>query len=371
LVDRWLKKVSEEAEKMNEVNTLYDKLIEANKQLELQKKCDEDIRQQQALAISMNDSILSRLDIKNENFSIILPTKAVRLIEAHKGECHTISYNLNGSILASGGDDNTVKLWESRACSLKSTLMGSFQSVMDVAFSPNDEFVLGASNDNSVRLWSVQYGRMRHTLTGHTGKVLSATFSSDSQKVISGSHDRSIRIYDLVKGYCIRTIICFSSCNSLTTTVDDNLICSGHLDSQLRFWDSKTGECGRELTGLHTAQITSVSISPDGRSVLTNSRDNTLKLVDIRTFDVLHTFSNEEYRSGTNWNSSCFSPNGSYISAGGADGKVFIWEILNGKLVKLLKPSSSQNNVIEAVAWSPSGSQLSSCDKSGTITVWT
>jgi WD40 repeat protein len=42
--------------------------------------------------------------------------------------------------------------------------MGSVQSVMCVAFSPNDEFVLGGSNDNSVRLWAVQYGRVRVTL---------------------------------------------------------------------------------------------------------------------------------------------------------------------------------------------------------------
>jgi WD40 repeat protein len=42
-------------------------------------------------------------------------------------------------------------------------MMGSTQSVMTVAFSPNDEFVLGASNDATVRLWSVQQGRVRVT----------------------------------------------------------------------------------------------------------------------------------------------------------------------------------------------------------------
>jgi hypothetical protein len=62
LVDRWLKKVNEEAEKMNEVNVLYEKLMEANRLLELHKRSEEELRQQQAIAMSMNDDILSRME---------------------------------------------------------------------------------------------------------------------------------------------------------------------------------------------------------------------------------------------------------------------------------------------------------------------
>lgn len=93
-----------------------------------------------------------------------------------------------------------------------------------------------------------------------------------------------------MKGYCIRTIICYSSCNSLCSTSDGRLIVSGHFDHQLRFWDTKTGDCGKELSDIHTGQITSVCLSPDGKYVLTNSRDNTLKIVDTRTWEVVTTF---------------------------------------------------------------------------------
>lgn len=109
---------------------------------------------------------------------VVIPTKPIKVIvrimtnvfltcfqEAHKGDCHTIAYNHGGTTLASGGDDNTVKLWDPRSCNLKAALTGSTQAVMCVAFSPNDEYVLGGSNDNVVRLWSVQQGRLRVRLT--------------------------------------------------------------------------------------------------------------------------------------------------------------------------------------------------------------
>jgi autophagy-related protein 16 len=39
-------------------------------------------------------------------------------------------------------------------------------------------------------------------------------------------------------------------------------IISGHVDNSVRFWDAKTGDCVKEITGIHAGQITSVSVSP-------------------------------------------------------------------------------------------------------------
>lgn len=92
---------------------------------------------------------------------------------------------------------------------------------------------------------------------------------SSSLRAVSSGTDRTIKVWDLNKGYCLRTIMCHSSCNSVRCTRDEHLICSGHFDGTLRFWDIRTGKMANEVTGLHTQQICSVQIGTrDGNNSL-------------------------------------------------------------------------------------------------------
>ncbi|CAG8684442.1 6342_t:CDS:2, partial [Cetraspora pellucida] len=92
-----------------------------------------------------------------------------------------------------------------------------------------------------------------------------------------------------------------------------------------------------------------------GSKVLTNSRDNTLKIVDLRTYDVEQTLHADGYKTGANWSKSCFSPDGRYVAAGSL-----------GKNNFLLFGSSS----VCGVSWSPQGGQVFSADKDRTVCIW-
>ncbi|KAH9251693.1 hypothetical protein BASA81_010363, partial [Batrachochytrium salamandrivorans] len=128
------------------------------------------------------------------------------------------------------------------------------------------------------------------TFTGHTGKVCTGRFT-DNNCIISGSHDRTIKIWDLVKGYCVKTIFTLSSCNDLALFGGEGeVIVSGHLDNNLRIWDARTGNNIREITGIHSGQITNVEILPNSLQILTTSRDNTLQVLDVRTYKAVATY---------------------------------------------------------------------------------
>eukprot|EP01114_Cavostelium_apophysatum_P017663 TRINITY_DN5303_c0_g1_i1.p1 TRINITY_DN5303_c0_g1~~TRINITY_DN5303_c0_g1_i1.p1 ORF type:complete len:550 (+),score=120.92 TRINITY_DN5303_c0_g1_i1:166-1815(+) len=363
LVNRWLQKMNEEASRLNEVNDFAQSVLVQKKQVETKQHLEKSIS---ASSSPTKEGSLEALDAAHAAIKVELPSKPKKIFEAHKGEVHTIASNLTGSLLATGGSDTFVKLWDGRTGTLRTALSGAVQSVMCVRFSPNEEFVLGTSNEQAVHLWSVVYGRLRDTLTGHTGKVLTGAFA-DSSKLVSGSHDRTIKLWDLSKGYCTRTIFCYSSCNALTVN-SDGLIYSGHFDNTLRVWDPKNGECVHEGK-LHTGQITSVALSYDGQTILTNSKDNTLKLLDVRTYQVLQTFSSESYRNGANWNQCCFSPDGRFVSAGSIDGTVCVWNVTNGKLETALK-TQQNSTYVAGCTWNPLGSSLASCDKAGNVTLW-
>lgn len=83
---------------------------------------------------------------------------------------------------------------------------------------------------------------------------------STATRAVSSGTDRCIKVWDLHKGFCTRTVICHSSCNSVRCTRDEHIICSGHFDGTLRFWDLRNGKMANEVTGLHTQQICSVQI---------------------------------------------------------------------------------------------------------------
>lgn len=69
-----------------------------------------------------------------------------------------------------------------------------------------------------------------------------------------------LQVWGLERGYCLRTLMCHSSCNSLALTGDGSLVASGHFDGTLRFWDMRTGKQSHEVAGLHSQQITSVTV---------------------------------------------------------------------------------------------------------------
>ena len=84
--------------------------------------------------------------------------------------------------------------------------------------------------------------------------------ASNFQWAVSSGADRCIKVWDLSMGFCVGSIICRSSCNSVRFTKDDNTICSGHFDGTLRFWDRRSCKVASEVAGLHTQQICSIQV---------------------------------------------------------------------------------------------------------------
>ncbi|MBK7391550.1 MAG: hypothetical protein IPI23_21495 [Bacteroidetes bacterium] len=77
-----------------------------------------------------------------------------------------MSWSHNGQYIVSGGQDNTIKLWDSAGI-LISTLSGHTGDVYDVKFSMNDDFIISGSQDNTIKIWDRASGLVVHTITGH------------------------------------------------------------------------------------------------------------------------------------------------------------------------------------------------------------
>ncbi|CAI5775302.1 autophagy-related protein 16-1 isoform X2 [Podarcis lilfordi] len=295
-----------------------------------------------------------------------VPTTALCVFDAHDGEVNAVQFSPGSRLLATGGLDRRVKLWEvcGEKCELKGSLSGSNAGITSIEFDSAGSYLLAASNDFASRIWTVDDHRLRHTLTGHSGKVLSAKFLLDNARIVSGSHDRTLKLWDLRSKVCIKTVFAGSSCNDLVCT--EQCVMSGHFDKKIRFWDIRTECVVREMELL--GRITALDLNPERTELLTCSRDDLLKIIDLRVSAVKQTFSAQGFKCGSDWNRAVFSPDGNYVAAGSADGSLYIWNVLTGKVERVL--SKHHSNSINAVAWSPSGAHVVSVDKGNKAVLW-
>jgi WD40 repeat protein len=108
-----------------------------------------------------------------------------------------VVFSPDGSRVASGSGDNTVRVWDVQTGQCQHTLEGHSARVTSAVFSPDGSRVASGSWDHTVRAWDVQTGQCQHTLEGHSGGVTSAVFSPDGSRVASGSRDNTVRVWDV------------------------------------------------------------------------------------------------------------------------------------------------------------------------------
>ncbi|XP_062873226.1 autophagy-related protein 16-1 isoform X2 [Trichomycterus rosablanca] len=295
-----------------------------------------------------------------------VPSTALHIFDAHDGEVNAVRFSPGSRLLATGGMDRRVKLWEVIAgrCEPKGALTGSNAGITSIDFDSAGSYLLAASNDFASRIWTVDDYRLRHTLTGHSGKVLSARFLLDNARIVSGSYDRTLKLWDLRSKVCMKTVFAGSSCNDIVCT--EQCVMSGHFDKKVRFWDirAESTVCELELLG----RVTSLDLNHDRTELLTCSRDDLIKIIDLRNNAVRQTFSAQGFKCGSDFTRVTFSPDGSYIAAGSVDGALYVWNVLTAKVERTLDKAHSSS--INAVSWSPSGSFVVSVEKSSKAALW-
>ncbi|MEC4818133.1 MAG: serine/threonine-protein kinase [Scytonema sp. PMC 1069.18] len=303
--------------------------------------------------------------------------QCIHTIKAHSSMVHAVAISPNGQMIASGGSDNTVKLWYLATGKLVRTLGGWFSGhsniVNTVAFSPDGELLASGSWDDTIKLWLVSTGKEIRTITGHTNWVNSVALSpiissfstqGGSEKMLaSGSADGTIRLWLMSTGVELLTLKGHSdSVWSVAFSPDGQLLASGSADNTIKLWKVRSGREIRKLTG-HSFFVNCVTFSPDSQFLASGSADKTIKLWQSSTGDLIHTFTGH---SNSVW-SVDFSPDGQFLASGSWDKTIKIWQIATGAEICTLEGHS---NYVRSVTFSPDGRILVSGSDDGNIKVW-
>ncbi|KAK1786049.1 hypothetical protein P4O66_017785, partial [Electrophorus voltai] len=295
-----------------------------------------------------------------------VPNKAIHLLDAHELGINAVRFSPRSNLLATGGTDRVIKLWDIVAGMLhyRGTLDGSNEGITSIEFDSTGTRILAASYDKSALFWRLDDFVPKFTLTGHSRKVTAARFMCNLRQVVTGSADRTVKIWDLQRAACIQTIEVLSYCSDVVCS--EYYVISGHYDRKIRFWDSRAASCTQEVP--LQGRVTSLDISPNHRELLSCSRDESLQLVDLRRSNTRMAFRADGFKCGSDSTKAIFSPDGSYLVAGSADGTVYIWNVGTGNLETQLPDMHSSS--VNAVAWSMSGEYVVSVDKSRRAILW-
>src|SRR5262245_40584028 len=118
----------------------------------------------------------------------------------HSSGVNCLVFDRDGRWLASGGADNSIRIWDLKSGLELRALLGHQSWVRSLAVSNNSELLASGSNDRTIKLWNVSSGRETVALKGHEGAVEAVLFSPDDRWIASGSSDTTTRIWDPASG---------------------------------------------------------------------------------------------------------------------------------------------------------------------------
>ncbi|XP_009122234.1 LEC14B protein [Brassica rapa] len=250
-----------------------------------------------------------------------LPVKGPWLVDQMDSRAYVSQFSTDGSLFIAGFQGSHIRIYnvEKGWKVQKDILAKSLRwTVTDTSLSPDQRNLVYASMSPIVHIVDVGSGTTESHANvteihdgldfsseedgGYSFGIFSVKFSTDGRELVAGSSDDSIYVYDLeANRVSLRTVAHTSDVNTVCFADESgHLILSGGDDNLCKVWDRRCF-IGRDkpagvLVG-HLEGVTFIDSRGDGRYFISNGKDQTIKLWDIRKMSSTVPARNEVHRN--------------------------------------------------------------------------
>lgn len=203
-----------------------------------------------------------------------LENPAARL-SGHGGPVNAIALSHDGKLVATGGDDRTVRIWDAATGKQEAVFRGHSGPVRSVDFGPDSRVV--SSGDRTARVWDLQPVKpLARLISGHKAKVVSVEFSPSGDRLVTASDDGTVRVCDASSDQMLllldREKLRAQPVFARFSPDGKRFVTSVNAQDPIRVWDAHTGA---ELISFKDDRgAATASYSSDGKFLMTVSDDH-------------------------------------------------------------------------------------------------
>jgi WD40 repeat protein/serine/threonine protein kinase len=290
----------------------------------------------------------------------------------HQGYVNSISFRPDGKALLVGNTDRSARFWHCEGGKSLSRPLPHGGEVKAVAFHPSGEMVMTGSGDGVARLWKTGPNQFPFQSLPHDGPVHAVDINPVSGAVLTGGAvftvSGAMRLWDPVRGGRLLQLPARphrGAVGAIAFSRDGKSILSGSRDGSLRLWEAATGENSRTWLKAHDGIVTAVAFSPDGQTVLSGSADGTAALWQVADGERLHLL---QHTGGKIVWTVAFSPDGKTVLSASADGTARLWDANTG--CERSRLDHGEGVTVRAAVFSPDGGTVLTGSSDGKARIW-
>lgn len=269
-----------------------------------------------------------------------------------------IALSPDGQLLAAGGYDKTIRIWDLKTRKEIHRLPES-QWIVSLAFSPDGKTLAGG------RLWDLATGKALPQPPPRGAAVRTIAFAPDGKTLAIAYDDKVTQLIETATGKVLQKLPDdLDWITALAISPDGKLLAAGgHGEEDFRLFDTATG---KELHRFpkHTDWVNGLAFTKDGKVLVSASADRTIRLWDTASYAELGP-SLEDVDARLFGVS--FSSDGRTVAAGTNGNAIALWEIASGQLIRRFEGHQGE---VRGVVFMPNGRSIASASTDGTVLIW-